>query len=44
MQLRAEALSHLTQLSQDFFNQFGVNLKVVSAYRSYQYQLGIQNG
>jgi LAS superfamily LD-carboxypeptidase LdcB len=36
--LRPEALSALQKLSKDFFTTFNINLKVVSAYRSYGYQ------
>ena len=36
--LRKEALENLDNLSKDFYLNFQVKLKIVSAYRSYEYQ------
>lgn len=40
--LREEANSALQELAQDFFEQFWVKIKIVSAYRSYNYQVEIK--
>ncbi|MDD5770079.1 MAG: M15 family metallopeptidase [Candidatus Gracilibacteria bacterium] len=40
--LRQESNNHLQKLAKDFFKEFKVKLKIVSAYRSYNYQLGIK--
>ncbi len=41
--LRQEALSALDNLAQNFYLEFTRHLKVVSAYRSYEYQKGIKD-
>lgn len=40
--LRNEANKYLQELSKDFYKEFSVRLKVVSAYRSYNYQVWIK--
>lgn len=40
--LRKEANLYLQELSKAFYNEFQVKLKIVSAYRSYNYQVGIK--
>ncbi|MDD2907628.1 MAG: alpha/beta fold hydrolase [Candidatus Gracilibacteria bacterium] len=42
--LREEAKNSLDLLSEAFYKNFGVKLSVVSAYRSYDYQVGIKAG
>lgn len=42
--LRQEAKEHLDILGKEFFDYFWVKLKIVSAYRSYDYQVGIKAG
>lgn len=42
--LRKEVLEKLDELSKDFYEKFQVKLKIVSAYRSYQYQVWIKSG
>lgn len=39
--LRKEALENLQKLSKDFYDNFQIKLPIISAYRSYQYQVGI---
>jgi len=41
--LRKEAIQNLDKLSKDFYNDFKVKLKIVSAYRSYTYQKWIKD-
>lgn len=40
--LKKEAKENLDKLSKDFFDNFWVKLKIVSAYRSYSYQVWIK--
>lgn len=40
--LRKEANLYLQELSKAFYEEFQVRLKIVSAYRSYNYQVGIK--
>lgn len=42
-QLRSEALEALDDLAQNYYLKFGVSLKVVSAYRGYEYQKWIKD-
>ncbi len=42
--LREEAKIQLGLLAKEFFREFWVPLKIISAYRSYAYQLGIKSG
>lgn len=41
--LRKEAFEKLDELSRDFYNNFWVKLSIVSAYRSYNYQVWIKS-
>ncbi|MBP9779489.1 M15 family metallopeptidase [Candidatus Gracilibacteria bacterium] len=41
--LRTEALENLVLLSEDFFAEFSEPLKIVSGYRSYEYQQSIES-
>jgi len=41
--LRKEAIQNLDKLSKDFYNNFKVKFKIVSAYRSYTYQKWIKD-
>lgn len=41
--LRQEAKNQLDLLAKDFSRAFGIPLKVISAYRSYWYQIGIKS-
>ena len=41
--LRHEALLNLQKMSKDFYENFQEKLKIVSAYRSYQYQVWIKS-
>lgn len=43
LQLRKEALWNLQILAQDFYNEFSTKINVISAYRSYDYQVWIKN-
>jgi D-alanyl-D-alanine carboxypeptidase len=40
--LRSEAALNLQKLSESFYTEFGKKLVIVSAYRSYEYQVGIK--
>lgn len=41
--LRTEALKNLVSLSEDFFTEFSEPLRIVSGYRSYEYQQSIES-
>jgi LAS superfamily LD-carboxypeptidase LdcB len=40
--LRKEALENLQKMSEDFYKNHGIKLNIVSAYRSYEYQVWIK--
>ncbi|MBW7954451.1 M15 family metallopeptidase [Candidatus Gracilibacteria bacterium] len=40
--LRKEALENLNNLAKDFYLEFNTKIKIISAYRSYEYQVGIK--
>lgn len=40
--LRSEALEHLQEMSDEFYQVFHTSLKIISAYRSYSYQVWIK--
>jgi len=44
MLLRAEAAVHLKLLAQDFFDVFGTQILLRSAYRDFSYQKRIKDG